>query len=230
MSSTANGIVDDQSNGPFPIIPLPSYPYTAPVADDPANNTAGEMSLVHNVIIRSFNAIWHNASIVSPKDVPAFIAYSKAALAMLHEHHETEEKVVFPVFAREGLAEMVEENVGQHKAFHDAMEELDQFLTNVERKPAEYNAEKLKQILDTLGGPLVKHLHEEITTLQPENLNKIDRKVLDQLCIDVEEHLKAQGGFTTLLPFMMTGHKSADAPAWPPYPGPVRLHPYFVQA
>jgi hemerythrin-like domain-containing protein len=149
-------------SSPFPPITLPSYPLTATLADDFGGNIAGEMVLVHNVIIRSFNAVWHNAVLVSAKDVPAFISYAKSAVDMLHEHHHTEEEIFFPVLAREGLAQIVEGNIEQHKAFHDSMEALNEHLNGLAQRPEEYDAQRMREALEKLGGPLVQHLHDEV--------------------------------------------------------------------
>ena len=137
---------------------------TTLLSDDFGANIAGEMAMVHNVIIRSFGSIWKNAPLVTPKDIPAFLCYSKAAVAMLHEHHHTEEEIFFPVLAKEGLAEMVEGNVEQHKAFHDATSVLEEYLKVVERDTGKYDANKMRELLQSLGDPLVGHLHDEVGT------------------------------------------------------------------
>jgi Hemerythrin HHE cation binding domain len=169
MSTSAKAPTHDEGNHTWQPITLPSYPLTAVLADDFGANIAGEMCLVHNVIIRSLGSIWRNAPLVTPKDLPAFICYSKTALEMLHEHHHTEEEVFFPVLAKEGLAGMVEGNVEQHKAFHDAMSVLNEYFLSLEKDASQYDAGKLRGLMQTLGEPLVSHLHEEVKCLPPSH-------------------------------------------------------------
>ncbi|KAH6900885.1 hypothetical protein BKA70DRAFT_1437113 [Coprinopsis sp. MPI-PUGE-AT-0042] len=168
------------SDGPWPVITIPG-PITANLFDDFGANIAGEMCIVHNVFIRSLNSIWHCAPLVTPKDLSAFVGYSKTAIAMVHEHYHTEETIIFPVLANEGLASMVEGNVEQHKAFHEAMEVFEGYLNAIEKNPAEYDSVKMRDLLKAFADPLVAHLHDEIPTIQPEILKTVDRKVLDKI-------------------------------------------------
>ncbi|KAH6909633.1 hypothetical protein BKA70DRAFT_1276696 [Coprinopsis sp. MPI-PUGE-AT-0042] len=222
MSTSVTSAMQDEVNGPWKPITLPSYPLTALLSDDFGANIAGEMCLVHNVIIRSLGSVWRHAPLVTAKDLPAFTCYSKAALEMLHEHHHTEEEIFFPILAKEGLAGMVEGNVEQHKAFHEAMGVLNEYLEALEKNPSQYDAGKLRELLQDLGNPLVSHLHDEIATIQPEVMQKVDKKALQKVSQDLEAHIKSQGGFTTMIPFMLSAHSSEEAPNWPPLPGPLR--------
>lgn len=205
------------SEGPWPVIPIP-VPITAYLFDDFAANIAGEMSLVHNLFIRSLNSIWHSAPLVTFKDIPALIGYTKTALVMIHDHHDSEEDIVFPVLAREGLTSVVEENVAQHRAFHEAMEAFEDYLKTVETSPKNYDSAKMRELLKQFADPLVAHLHDEIPTIQPEVLKPINKDVMDKMSKEFEAHVKSAGGFTTLMPFALTGHNLEEGPVWPPFP------------
>lgn len=218
--ATSSNSVTNSSEGPWPVIPV-AGPMTGNVFDDFGGLIAEEMCLVHNVFIRSLNAIWHNAPLVAPKDVPAFVGYTTTALTLIHEHHDGEEKVIFPALAREGLANMVEGNVEQHRAFHSAMESLEEYLHSVEKNPAAYDGGKVRDLLKQFADPLVQHLHDEIPTIRPEILKTVNKEALDQIGKDFEAHVKSIGGFTTLFPFAIGAHNPEHG-VWPPVPGPLR--------
>ncbi|KAH6900884.1 hypothetical protein BKA70DRAFT_1426049 [Coprinopsis sp. MPI-PUGE-AT-0042] len=206
--------------GPWPVIHIPA-PINAVLFDDFGANLGGEMCRVHNIYIRSLNSMWYCAPLVTPEDLPAFIGYSKTALEMVQEHHDGEEMIIFPALASGGLASMVEENVEGHKEFHEAMEVLEAYLKTVEKNLKEYDSVKMRELLKKFGDPLVKHLHDEIPTVQPDIIQTVDRKVLDKISKDFEAHIKSQGGFTTTMPFALSGHNMQDG-EWPPIPAALR--------
>ncbi|KAJ2935819.1 hypothetical protein H1R20_g1274, partial [Candolleomyces eurysporus] len=216
MSNSASTHSSELADTPWAPITLPSYPFLGKVNEDPAAHLAGEMSVVHNALIRSLNAIWHNAALVSARDTPAFVGYALLVLSAIHAHHDTEEKIMFPAFAGAGID--MEENIEQHKAFHDGMDAFEKYLDQVKRNELEYDAVKTREMLKLFADPLVIHLHEEISTIQPEIMQRADRKVLDQFVKDLEALIKAEGGFTTTIPCFLAAHKTQDAPSWPPLP------------
>ncbi|KAJ2919896.1 hypothetical protein MD484_g611, partial [Candolleomyces efflorescens] len=216
MAASASAPSLELTDSPWSPIALPSSPFLGKISEDTAAHMAGEMSVVHNVLIRSLNALWHNAALVSAKDTPAFVGYALLVLSAIHSHHETEEKIMFPAFSGTGIA--MEENIEQHKAFHDGMEAFERYLEQVKNKELLYDAVKTRELLKVFADPLVHHLHDEISTIQPEIMERADKKVLDQFVKDLEAHLKEEGGLTTSIPFVLTAHKTQDAPLWPPLP------------
>ncbi|KAF5309285.1 hypothetical protein D9611_014659 [Ephemerocybe angulata] len=225
--ASTNVPASDSSDHPWAVITLPSYPFQGRISEDFAEHIAGEMSMVHNIIIRSLNSIWVNAPNVGTKgrkdgSVAAFVGYSLVALHNIHEHHDTEEAIFFPVLKDSGLGEMVAENVEQHRVFHEAMAEFEAYLRNVRGGTETYDAEKLRKLLKAFADPLVRHLHDEINTLRPEVMHSIDKAVLQKLWKDLDAHIQSQGGLFTTIPFMITAHNPSDAANWPPFPGPLR--------
>lgn len=160
MATSTFAQSSEVTDTPWSPITLPSYPFLGNAHEDPAAHMAGEMSVVHNVLIRSLNAIWHNAALVSAKDTPAFIGYALLVLSAIHSHHETEEKLMFPAFSGAGLN--MEENIEQHKAFHEGMEAFEKYLEQVKSNALLYDAVKTRELLKTFADPLVHHLHEEV--------------------------------------------------------------------
>lgn len=54
------------------------------------------MALVHNMLIRSYNSIYLQATHVRTEDVVDFLHYCAAWHIMLKGHHDAEEEVYFP--------------------------------------------------------------------------------------------------------------------------------------
>lgn len=146
----------------WPTIKLPAYPFLGDTSTDFGEHIAGEMAVAHNVIIRSINSLWHSAALIPPKGhndptVLGYTGYALLTLKGLQEHHDSEEDVFFPALQRLGLATMVEENVEQHRAFHDAMEELKAYLEGIQGGREVYEAQKMRKFLKEFADPLVKH-------------------------------------------------------------------------
>ena len=142
---------------------LINYPFQGIVSEDPVALVSEEMVIIHNALIRSLNAIWHNAAIVSQKDTPAFVNYSLVVLAAIHSHHDTEEDVMFPAFVAAGLD--MEGNKEQHRAFHAGMEVFENYLEQVKRNEVPYDATTIRELLKDFASPLVQHLHDEVSLI-----------------------------------------------------------------
>ena len=54
------------------------------------------MTISHNVMIRGYNSIYQQAPRLSPTDHKDFIAYSLAWHRYVHDHHQYEERLLFP--------------------------------------------------------------------------------------------------------------------------------------
>lgn len=121
---------------------------------------AGEMAVIHNFIIRSLNAIWHNAPVVKSKDAADFVAYCLIAVQSVHSHHDSEEKVAFPVLTAAGIN--MEQNLEQHRAFDSAMDAFEKYLKQVKNGEAQFDGGKTRELLKAFADPLVFHLHEEV--------------------------------------------------------------------
>ncbi|KAF8153175.1 hypothetical protein B0H34DRAFT_800411 [Crassisporium funariophilum] len=202
-----------QEPAPYATIPIPNAPVYA--SADIAEWFATEMSLAHNLIIRGINSIWINAPLVKPGDVVAFAGYTLACLKMIHEHHEGEEKVVFPRL--QSKLDMGH-NVEQHEAFHDHMVALEEYMTKVHAGQEKYDAERTRRMVKDFADPLVEHLTEEIPTISPKKLSVFTAEELTEMNNALGEHIKNGGGFFTVFPFGMTTHNRQEAPDWPPVP------------
>jgi hemerythrin-like domain-containing protein len=145
---------------PWSPITLPSYPFLGSMEQDPVAHMAGEMAVIHNFIIRSLNAIWHNAPVVTPNDTQDFVAYCLLAVQAVHSHHNSEEIIAFPKLTAAGVS--MEQNIEQHRAFDDAMVSFEKYLNQVKSGEVQFDGVKTRELLVAFADPLVFHLHEEV--------------------------------------------------------------------
>jgi hypothetical protein len=101
---------------PFELIPTPLYEYRkAGKEPDGFVNMASLMALVHNVWIRAFNTVYHVAPNVPKNDAKNFVEYSLLLCQMLKNHHDEEEKYMFPQIEEQaGVKGLMEVNKEQH--------------------------------------------------------------------------------------------------------------------
>ncbi|KAF6753058.1 hypothetical protein DFP72DRAFT_903238 [Ephemerocybe angulata] len=208
---------------PWPTIKLPTYPFLGSTFIDFAENIAGEMSVTHNAIIRSLNSLWHNAILIPSREhdspiILGYIGYALTALKAIQQHHDAEEEVFFPAMQHVGMNTMVEENTEQHRAFHDAMQTLKVYLEGVQAGSQEYDGQKMRELLREFADPLVKHLHDEIPTIRPEIMHKIDKTEMQKMSRALMIYNQSQEGLFSVVPFMLTAHDQREAPNWPPFP------------
>ncbi|KAF9485708.1 hypothetical protein BDN70DRAFT_910065 [Pholiota conissans] len=203
----------------WPLIPLAN----APVRFDPNGSLTAwfsvDMTLIHNVIIRSINAMWKNAPLVIPADEAAFAGYVLSGIQLIHTHHHTEEYIIFPRL-QEKLN--MQHNIEQHEEFQEPMQQLEDYFKRVQAKENKYDGEKAQRLLEAFAEPLVAHLTEELDTISPEKMSVFTNEEILATNKALEEHLKSLGGFFTQLPYGLTAHDIHQAPEWPPLPGPIK--------
>jgi hypothetical protein len=161
----ANSTTIPWADTPFALIPTPGgteNPATLP----PATFMAREMAMAHNGILRGLNSIYNQCLYVkSPQDIADLLLYTKFWCDWIHEHHEAEERLLFPEMERITKVQgLMEKNVVQHHVFMPGLEELERYC--VGRSPEVYNGRELQRITDGFGSQLSQHLTEEIGTLQ----------------------------------------------------------------
>lgn len=128
-----------------------------------------EMVTVHNCLIRGINSVYLQCINVerSSASVPAFIKYASVWGQILHTHHSTEEKWIFPeIEAIVGEKGVMDVNIQQHHAFEEGVNEYAAYLKNAENGEEKYDGTKLKNIVDSFMPVLRQHLQDEILTLK----------------------------------------------------------------
>lgn len=129
-----------------------------------------DMNVVHNLILRTINAIYLQCVNVSTRgseqDVKEFVTFSREWASSLDEHHRTEETTIFPqIEEMTGQPGLMAANVDQHAAFHDGLARFDEYLKGVQEGAEKFDGQKLRSVIDSFMGELRKHLSDEIVTL-----------------------------------------------------------------
>lgn len=191
-----------------------------PIPTDPRSLLHWNMVNVHQAFKLGLDNI--SKQLVSPpqseKELRNFIGYCLAWCKSINSHHDSEEKIVFPLlntkldFSREAE---------QHQVIHAKLDTVDAYLSAAlaSRSPGnEFSAPKLKQMLDELRGPLVAHLDEEVADILPGKLEVFSDQELIDMDKALEKYVKANDDPFLVLPFMM-GHTTTETKAeWPPFP------------
>jgi hemerythrin-like domain-containing protein len=124
------------------------------------------MTIVHNMMIRTLNAIYLQAPHIKPGDEIAFCNFTYQWWRFLHAHHTGEETHFFPAAERlSGEKGIMEVNVGQHHAFHDALDAFGDHVRECAAGTRKFNGKEIVAMLDGFAPLLVTHLNQEIPTI-----------------------------------------------------------------
>ncbi|CAE6484492.1 unnamed protein product [Rhizoctonia solani] len=147
---------------PYPLIPTPPGDWQKNLHE----MHAIRMAALHNIIIRSFNAIIYHAPNVTESDVPSFIKFCRAVADVVHEHHQTEEEVIFPCFEEKLGKGAMDANVNQHHDFMPQFDEWNEHCKKILSKEETYEHTKFVAMLRKSTDLLSAHLVDEIPTLE----------------------------------------------------------------
>ena len=102
-----------------------------------AFTVATEMAQVHNIFIRSLNAIILQApNIERPQDIADFVFFCAAVCSGVDEHHETEETFLFPLIEQHTEKGIMEQNIEQHELFHHGLRLFKTYVLQVKNGTA----------------------------------------------------------------------------------------------
>jgi hemerythrin-like domain-containing protein len=123
------------------------------------------MSLAHNLMVRTLNAIYLQCDGVSkPEDVKDFILFCQCAIEEIGIHHRLEESDLFPAIAEyTGEKEIMETNIAQHHAFEVGLKKFQEYIYAATFET--YDGKVVKAMVQEFGGILAVHLADEIPTL-----------------------------------------------------------------
>jgi Hemerythrin HHE cation binding domain len=145
------------------------------------------------MLIRSLNAIYIQAtSVSSPADISDFLVYCQCWYEVVHHHHRIEEEFFFPEVEKAlNKPGLMATDVAQHQAFHDKMDVWGKQCYSLTSNTSKYNGNEWRQLIDDFSVPLVKHLHEEIDSMQ--RLEGLDAKnvITNQIWLELDK--RAQG-------------------------------------
>jgi hemerythrin-like domain-containing protein len=134
------------------------------------------MCLIHNVMIRGVNTMLNQASSVnSPNDIKDFMEYAISFCVMIHEHHECEEVLFFPMMENAtGVPGILDRNVVQHEEFLPKIHDFDVYCKQVRLQVRNYDAKKFVDLIGAFGTLLTRHLTDEI-----DSFKQLDQYNLD---------------------------------------------------
>jgi hemerythrin superfamily protein len=99
-------------------------------------------------------------------DEKAFCQYMRHWCQFLHIHHSGEEDTLFPeIEALAGEKGLMDANVEQHYAFHGGLHEFFEYVEACCAGSEKYSGQKVVEMIDSFGKPLMEHLADEIPTL-----------------------------------------------------------------
>lgn len=135
------------------------------------------MVLLHNILIRGLNAIsLQMHQVKDPNDVRDFMTFINAWAHTMHAHHKSEETIIFPLLEQQtGEAGLMDRNVVQHQEFEVPLVAFEAYVLAVKEGKEPYDSKKLAALLEPCATPLVRHLADEIKTI--EGLDKFGAKV-----------------------------------------------------
>ena len=118
------------------------------------------------MIIRTLNTIYHQAPHIKPDDEKSFLQYCILFCRGVDSHHNAEERTFFPAVEKMTGAEgIMDTNKEQHKAFHDGLHSLWNYVKACQVGDDEYDGQKILRIIDGFGEDLSKHMADEIPSL-----------------------------------------------------------------
>ncbi|KAJ0163196.1 hypothetical protein CTA2_3366 [Colletotrichum tanaceti] len=155
---------------PYALIPTPAFQNSQNEKEtsepDMFVRVASEMALVHNMAIRGLNSIYLQAPHVPAAESRAFLRYVLAWHDLLHVHHSGEEADLFPAIeAMAGQAGLMDGNVSQHEEFRDGLAAFKAYVDACASGREQLDGARLVALIDGFGGPLARHLGDEIPSI-----------------------------------------------------------------
>ncbi|KAK0712359.1 hemerythrin HHE cation binding domain-containing protein [Lasiosphaeria miniovina] len=216
---------------PFSLIPTPTYKLKQENPDykpDLFDDTASEMALVHNMMIRGLNAIYLQAQHIKQSEQKDFCKFIINWHLLLHLHHGNEEDQIFPIIEKmAGVTGIMEVNVEQHHAFHDPLDKFIAYTNDVIAGKQKYDGAVVVASIDEFGPLLVTHLADEIPTLLALRQYGLEKmKGMPALLSQAAEHAMKGLGLSGLVCCFANLDSHFEDDMWlnfPPVPAPVRF-------
>ncbi|KAF8608154.1 hypothetical protein BDV93DRAFT_603026 [Ceratobasidium sp. AG-I] len=201
----------------YALIPTPPGDWKNSIYDLHAIRMAAQ----HNILIRSFNSIIFHAPNIESSDVPSFIKYCCSVVAMVHEHHTTEEEVIFPFFESKLGAGAMDGNLAQHHDFTPKFNEWSQHCQNIQQGSISFDGRNFVALMRESTDILVPHLTDEIPTMESSILQQqFSESELKSLEISTAKKIR---GLVSLwdLPLLFVNGDLEYNSWFPPIPAPV---------
>jgi hemerythrin-like domain-containing protein len=140
------------------------------------------MAQIHNVMVRGLNSMLIQAPFIStPTDTRDFIDYALSFCVLIHEHHNTEEVLLFPLIEDcTGVPGIMDKNVVQHEAFVPKLHDFKNYLTQIKLSVRKYDPKKFVALLNSFAGLMAEHLMDEVKILEEMEKYAIDWKMINE--------------------------------------------------
>jgi hemerythrin-like domain-containing protein len=158
------------------------------------------MTLVHNVLLRSLNAIVLQAPHITGADIAPFTRFILAWHTMISIHHAGEEALFFPAVERmSGVVGVMDKEKGEHEQFHAGLHALKGYVDAVGKEEEEWDGGKVVAVVEGFGGVLRGHLKGEVESL--EGLRRFGEEKMKGVMKAAEEEAEAGMVSSFLLSF-----------------------------
>jgi hemerythrin-like domain-containing protein len=220
--AVANNFKRQWADGPLPLIESPLYKLRVSLQvsylkhqyqilipsqlkgetmkEGSATAIATEMSNIHNLIIRSLNCILLQApNLTEENDQKDMVTFAYALCLMIHEHHETEETLYFPLIEQAaGISDIMSRNVVQHEAFTPGLHLFETYVRQLRNGVATWDSARFMSLVESFAPTLTTHLADEINTLldlEQYNLNwaPIMKSVQENVLANIDAQVKTFG-------------------------------------
>lgn len=138
------------------------------------NRLAEQMSAFHTILRLKWDELYASTDPKANKPAPSQVVHlGLHSCQHLKGHHDIEEKYWFPVLGRkmEGFRSC-HFATSQHKEIHMGLDKLLPYLMSCKQKTRPFHRVEVREILDSFGGVLWKHLDDEVSELGAENMRK----------------------------------------------------------
>jgi hemerythrin-like domain-containing protein len=181
---------------------------------------ATEMSIIHNIIIRSLNSIIQQGPYIpdatkpdyNPQDVRDLLFYTKTWCRNLDHHHHIEKTTFFPLVEQAtGIVGLMDDLEVEHEEFHPGVIALQQYVEHVYERPQIYRWATMRTTIRAFAPALINHLHAEIDFLL--NMDKFEGADLRQCWMEsskVAEKVDNTSDFVSLAPAILMLDSGTD--------------------
>lgn len=178
-----------------PSLPTPTNMLTLPSQIDTFHRLSSEMALVHNLILRSLNAIVLQAPHITGADIAPFTRFILAWHTMITIHHSGEEALFFPAVERmSGVVGVMDKEKGEHEEFHAGLDALKGYVDAVVKGEEAWDGGRVVEVVEGFGGVLRGHLSGEVQSL--EGLRRFGEERMSGVLKAAEE--EAEAGMVSL--------------------------------
>ncbi|KDR68365.1 hypothetical protein GALMADRAFT_257009 [Galerina marginata CBS 339.88] len=202
---------------PYPLLDMPPGEFTN-IFDYQAIN----MAAAHNMFIQGINAMVAHAPYVTEEKVQPFMVFCLTLLEGVHHHHHLEETFYFPIMEKKLGAGTLSGNVEEHTHFVPKVEEMEQWLKDVQEGREKYDAQLFLEKVNSFSDTMIDHLNHELPTLESSKIRAVfTEKELKDIDKEFMKLALSNISFYTSLPLSSVCQNPAT-PWFPPIPLPLK--------